>query len=210
MIAGKAAISAAVTPGACAADEAVAMTGPFQRRRRGLKLRAEMGQGIDGLPVEIELEVQVRAGRKAGVAGERDDVALLDLGAGMDRLGDLGEVRVGGLEPGVLDADMIAEPGDRPGDLDLPVRGGANERADRSAEIDAGVQSKDVKDRVKAEPEQRRDRSALDRREDASDACGAAVAQRRRRRLRLPPPPPDSLPAFGSKQRKAPSLPSNA
>ena len=113
-----------------------------------------MGQGIDGVAVPVELEMQVGAGRKSGVAGERDDLALLDLGAGMDRLGDLGEMRIGSLEPSVLNADMVAEAGDRPGDLDLPIRGSADERSDRCAEVDASVQSKDVKDGVKAEPVQ--------------------------------------------------------
>ena len=100
-----------------------------------------MGQGIDGFPVQVELKVQVGAGRKAGVAGERDNVALSDLDAGMDRLRDLGEVRIGGLEPSVLDADVVAETGDRPRDLDLSIGRGANERPDRSAEVDAGMQS---------------------------------------------------------------------
>src|SRR4029077_4946001 len=129
-----------------------------------------MGQGIDGVAVQVELEVQVRAGRKAGVAGECDDVALLDLDARMDRLRDFGEMRIGGLEAGVLDAHVVAEAGDGPGDLDLPIRGSANERSDRCAEVDAGVQSKDVKDGMKAEPVQGGDRSAFDRRENAADA----------------------------------------
>src|SRR5271154_5749099 len=100
-----------------------------------------MGQGIDGVAVQVELKMQVRAGRKAGVAGERDNVALSNLGAGMDRLRDLGEMRIRGLEPGVLNADVVAEARDRPRDLDLSIGRGANERSDRSAEVDAGMQS---------------------------------------------------------------------
>src|SRR6185312_7236252 len=94
-------------------------------------------------------------------------------------------MRVGGLVSGVLDANVIAESGDWPGDLDLPIRSGADERTDGRAEVDAGVQAKDVKDGVKTESEQRGDRSALDGREDAADAGRAAVAQGWRGRLQF-------------------------
>ena len=84
-----------------------------QRRRRGLDLRAEMRQGVDRDAAGVELEMQMRPGRQAGIARKRDDVALLDFGARLDRGGNFREVRIGRLESGVLDANVIAESGDR-------------------------------------------------------------------------------------------------
>src|ERR1700691_6227124 len=39
--------------------------GAFQRRRSGLNLGAQMEQGIAPLPVQVELEMEVGAGREA-------------------------------------------------------------------------------------------------------------------------------------------------
>jgi len=105
-------------------------------------------QRIDGDAAEIVLEVQVRPGRQTGIPGKRDDVALFDFGARLDCGGNFREMRVRGLESGMLDADVIAEAGDQAGDLHFPVRGGPHERANRRPEVDSRMQSQNVKDGI--------------------------------------------------------------
>jgi hypothetical protein len=69
-----AALPAEVTPGVVALA-AAAITGPFSDAGRALNLRAQRGQGIGGVPVQVGSQCRWGPVESPDVAGERDDAA---------------------------------------------------------------------------------------------------------------------------------------
>ena len=98
--------------------------------------RPHMRQGIDGDAIHIIFEVQMGAGRQAGIARQSDHLTLRYRRA--DRDHNFREMRIGRFEALVLDANVIAEARHRPGDFHFAVADRTHLRADRRAKIDAG------------------------------------------------------------------------
>src|SRR5690606_31557569 len=95
---------------------------------------------VHGTAVDADLEVQVRPGRVAGVAGVADHLALRDVLA--DRHADRRLVAVARRQAAaVVDAGVVPVAADPPGDRDRPGVGGAQRRAVGQRDVDAGVQT---------------------------------------------------------------------
>src|SRR5271156_3645534 len=114
--------------------------------------------------------MQMRAGRKAGVAGERNNLAFPDVGAWLDLLTYLLEVRIRGLEAIVLDADMVAIAGHWARLLNFTIRRGAHWRTHGRTEVDPRMEPPYVQDRMEAHAERGGHRRAPDRWEYSADA----------------------------------------
>ena len=137
--------------------------------------RLEVPHRVDRIAADPDLEVQVRAGRVARVAGVADDLALADALADRDRDPRLVAVARGDAAA-VVDAGVVAVAAGPAGDRDGAAVGGAQRRALRDGDVDAGVEP------APAVAERRGERAV-----DRPDEAARALPDRRRRAGRSTP-----------------------
>src|SRR5262249_1567918 len=118
----------------------------------------------DEAAVDLDLVVDVRAGRKAGGADIADHLALADALSDLDALRIRGHVAVGGLiAVRMLDADVLAVTAFPAGEIDRAVAGGEDRRAVAGRPVDAGVHAREAEDRMPARAEARSHHRVVDR-----------------------------------------------